>query len=194
MFRKTIAAVFAASLIFAAAPSFASTEGDAEAHVYLEVLPHVAVFPILYSIDGGAIQFGEHSIRVNWRIEANVQHLTVWGAATHLYKADLVGVVPPIPLDLPKGIEVIDPVAESGATGVFSPNNGDDWILEYDDTIPNYPINSLGGRKTVGTEFQSSAIGHFSHDFDFDVFWNLVATEQPQGEYSGFVMIFVSLL
>ena len=171
--------------LIGAQAAFADLNGDATAHVYVDVVPNVAVGVLTGSVDIGEIQTGDFSATITFRVDANMQDVYLSAAASPLYKGDdpTNTEVAPLPLLESAGI-LFEPTNAN-------PMNGGSNVASYtgDTTIDGFP-----GLLTGQIQFESSQNGHFSQDVDLTVYWQQPDPEQPQGQYSGLVQMFCLLM
>jgi hypothetical protein len=188
MLARILAVAFASCLVFAA-PSMASTDADATAHVAITVDPHVGVQGPSGDVEMGTVQWGDWCWQIPFYIHANFPQVNIWVEATNLYFADIPGApVPPIPL-YGDGVRVIDAVGSQ-----FDPlAGGYDWFLPWRGT-PYDIVDGFMGYKTYGQDYQSSLPCTFSHDLLLEVCWIHEIQELAMGEFSGFVIIHVSMI
>jgi hypothetical protein len=161
-------------------------EGSASAHVYVRVNPNVAVVAETPVVDAGTIQTGEFRATVVFRVDANLQSLYLYAAASPLYKGDDPGNddVDPIPLNLSAGIE-IDPANAN-------PMGGDSQVADYTSDVVE--VDGFPATTTEMLCFESSQNNHFSQPVSVTVCWNQIDNEQPTGEYSGKVKLWAVLM
>ncbi|HUT58160.1 MAG TPA: hypothetical protein VNA25_09965 [Phycisphaerae bacterium] len=179
--KRTMLFVMAGLLLGGAAyTGYADTDGDATVHVYVEVLPNVAVGAPFASVSAGSVQSGEFSCTITFTVDANLQKVWLSAEVTPLFKGDDPNgtEVPPIPIDLTKGVEITCDHA--------TPTGASDNILDYvtPGTLDGFPSQS-----TDSTEFESSQNNHFSQNVYAKVTWNQDDPEKPTGEYSGLVKL-----
>jgi hypothetical protein len=155
----------------------AELSGDAEAHVYVDVTANIAVSVLTPIVDIGSIQSGEFASHIRFRIDANVEQVSMQIIATDLYKGNSGTSLFKIPVG-GGGTEVV-PV-EGNET------EGGDNFLEWDvaDTL-----RDMNAQKSVSGDFESGQAGHFSQDVDVTVTYTQDDDELPTGEYSGWVKI-----
>ena len=174
------------ALMLAAGTVRGDTEGSASAHVYVVVDPNVAVSAETPIVDAGTVQTGEFSATICFRVDANLQMVYLYAAASGLYKGDdpTGSEVPPIPLNLSAGIEI-------------APTNANP--VEGGSNIANYQSDQvdIDGFSAVTTDmicFESSQNNHFSQSVYITVWWIQDDPEKPTGEYSGKVKLWAVLM
>ena len=91
--------------------------------------------------------------------------------------------MPPIPVNLSEGVE-IDP-------DNANPINGESQVASYTGT-GSYSAGegTFPGKTTEEIVFESSQNGHFSQDVVVTPTWTNTNDEKPQGEYSGYVVLY----
>ena len=167
--------------------------GHASTHVFLQIDPNISMSAAAPEVDGGTLQMGQALVLIDFRIDANTEAVQLSAIVTPLYKGnDPTGVeVLPIPVDLPAGV-AIDAVNANEI-------QGGDGIAPYLDPTPGaVPIPDLvdapeglfPGHPTVEVIYESSQSGHFSQDLTLAVAYQNDDPEKPQGEYSGYVVLF----
>lgn len=161
-------------------------EGSASAHVYVRVDPNVAVGALTPIVDAGTVQTGEFYATIIFRVDANLQSIYLYAAASPLYKGDdPTGTeVLPIPLNLSAGIE-IDP-------DNANPMEGDSQVADYTSDVVD--VDGFPATTTEMLCYESSQNNHFSQDVAVTVCWNQIDDEQPTGEYSGKVKLWAVLM
>ena len=161
------------------------TEGDATATVFVVVDPNVAVTAGTPIVDAGTVQMGQFCATIRFRVDANLQQVSLSVEASDLWKGDdpLGTEVLPIPLDLSAGAVIAPtnamPLAGGSTTASYT----------GDTQIGNFPAKS-----TELIAFESSQNNHFSQDVFVTVCWNQDDPEKPTGEYSGKVKLNCILL
>jgi len=178
-----IAAVLLSTVALVSA-SYADPESDDAAHVYVNVNPNIAV-QAPTTVDLGDLQTGTVSEDITFRIDANTEAVALRGFVTKLYKGDD-----------PTGTEVAPIDVDTSAQLPMDPANaneiqGGDGIAAYQ-TTGEY--NGFLGDGTETLVFESSQDGHFSQDVTIRPTWVNLDNEKPQGEYSGFVVLYASVV
>ena len=160
---------------------WAGLEGEAKARVYGRVQPSVAVGVLNASISLGAVETGDFSGIIGFRIESNADCIGIWAAASNLYKGGnpLDPEVAPLPVLQSEGIW-IDPVSAA-------PLNGAARKADYTGAAQ---INGFAGYITGRIDFESSQIARFSQDVYLTVHWTQPDAAKPRGQYSGQVAIY----
>ncbi len=164
---------------------YADPAGQAAAHVYLKINPNIAVQAIDSNLNLGTLQTGDVSLPILFRIDANTEAVAISGLVTDLYKGDdpTNKDVAPIVVDLTKGFPISPEHAKQIAGG-----NG---IASY---IGSSPYNGFNGHTTQQLTFESSQNGHFSQNVQVQPAWINTDNEKPQGEYSGWVVLYSSVI
>jgi len=163
------------------------TEGSAAAHVFVNVDPNVGVQASTAIVDAGTVQTGDFSATIDFRVDANLQVVTLYAVASPLYKGDdPTGTeVAPIPLNLSEGIEIdpdnANPLGGGSQVAAFISGTTED-------------IDGFPGVPTEQITFESSQNNHFSQNVRLTVVWNQDDPEKPTGEYSGKVKLWALLL
>jgi hypothetical protein len=165
--------------------AYAETSASASAHVVLRIDPNISVEAIDYNVDLGTLQTGEVSAPITFRIDANTQAVAISGLVTKLYKGDdpTSTVVTPIDVKQEEGV-VIEPEHAKEVRG----GNG---RAEY---VGAGSFNGFEGYVTEQLVFESSQKGRFSQEVDVTPTWFNEDPEKPQGEYSGFVVLYSSVV
>lgn len=178
------AAAMAALLV--SGKSDAAQTADATEHVYVTVAPIVSVSVLGSDVHIPDITVGEFTADVGFRVDANVESLSLGVATTALYKAgDPTSLaVPPLKVDQTIGATI---TAEHA-----NPLRGASNVAQYGATAINY--NGFAAFRTNDIPFESSQNGRFSQDVNVHVGWQQTNPEQPQGEYSGYVVLYAALV
>jgi hypothetical protein len=196
--RKLLAlAVVGAFLVPAAA--FADIEFSSTKRVQVAILPTIAVSNAgADAVLGSAIQTGNVTLQVPFRIDANTQFIMMQAFATDLFKADAGTVgsqsVHRIFHTGTVGV-VVDPAPDPEAGGVVGAN-GPSSLAYAGSTAVTFPT-SLGIWEFYPTtleRYESGIRGRFSHDLRLGVTWRNLNSELPQGNYSGFVRLFAQVV
>lgn len=177
--------LFLAACIFAIAGfAIAEETGHATAHTFVDVDPNIAVNVLTPNVDLGTIQMGMFPGVFLFRVDANVEMVTLWVEATYLYKGNdpFDPLVPPILIDREIGVTVSPANA--------NPIEGGRNVLMFDE-LTDY--NGFVAWLTDDMEFESSQPGYFSQDVMVTLQWRQEDPEKPQGEYSGWVLLFASV-
>jgi hypothetical protein len=162
--------------------------GEASCHVYVDVIPNVAVMAMQPVVDLGSIQTGVFSGTIPFRVDANTERVRIWGAVTKLYKGDLGG--PPDSLDVePIKIQFLSTL------GIY-PHNGNPVGGEDNEAVyyTLFFVDGLQGYMAQPIVFESAQNGHFSQQVDLVARWEQADPEKPMGEYSGKVRIFTEVV
>jgi hypothetical protein len=160
--------------------------GSASAHVYININPNISMGSVGL-VDGGTLQTGQAAIDILFRIDANTEAVELSAFVSPLFKGnDPAGTeVAPIPVDLGAGVKM-DPTAANEIQG----GNG---VAPYLGAATNPWIAAEGafpGFETEALVFESSQDGHFSQDVLVTATWENSDPEKPQGEYSGYVVLY----
>ncbi|MBL7218523.1 MAG: hypothetical protein ISS69_00275 [Phycisphaerae bacterium] len=164
------------------------TEGSASAHVFVKVDPNVGVQASTAIVNAGTVQTGDFTATIDFRVDANLQVVTLYAAASPLFKGDdpLGTEVQPIPLNVTAGIE-IDP-------DNANPLGGGSQVAAFLIGGATEDIDGFPGVPTEQITFESSQNNHFSQNVRLTVTWNQDDPEKPTGEYSGKVKLTALLL
>jgi hypothetical protein len=182
MKAKLLAILMAVAMV--SGPAFADEVDSACAHVFVNILPTVAVSaPVDVLLD--AIQ-ATQCLRASlvFQVEANLQTIDMFVTVSNLYKGDDPAseyFIPVKPGHDDKDVKV----QPANGSETFA-GGGDNW-LAYTDTP-----TTLKGYAALETEigtFESGQSGHFSQDVTVSVSWTQDNPELPVGEYSGWVML-----
>lgn len=164
--------------------AFADLDGDASSHVWVDVVPNVAVAVLDTQVDIGEIQTGDFSSTITFRVDANMEDVNLSALVTDLYKGD-------DPTDA-----TVAPIVVNNAAGVViaptdaNPTNGATNVAIL---APGALFGDFTASQSSEINFESSQNGHFSQDVDVTVTWTQDDPEKPQGEYSGHVQFFCLL-
>ena len=183
--KKIMSIIF--SLVFCLVLAYSASadlDGNATAHVWIDVVPNVAVGVLSSSVDAGQVQTGDFSSTILFRIDANMEDVNLTPYASNLYKGDdpTNDEVKPILVNVSDGI-LIEPTNAN-------PTNGSSNIAGL---VGPADINGFPGFEFAPINFESSQNGHFSQDVAITVTWTQDDPEKPQGEYSGYVQLYCML-
>jgi hypothetical protein len=161
--------------------------GNASAHVYLNINPNISMGAISSIVDGGTLQTGSATIEIVFRIDANTEAVIMSGFVSPLFKGnDPAGTeVPPLAVDLNAGLK-IDPETATEVQG----GDGTATYIGAAASPWSAPEGDFPGFSTEELVFESSQDGHFSQDVVVTATWLNDDPEKPQGEYSGYVVLF----
>lgn len=164
--------------------AFADTDGQAMAHVFVDVDPNIAVMALTGNVDLGSVQIGSFDGNAIFRVDANEEAVTLGVATTHLYKGNdpFNNEVAPLPVDTRRGA-VIDPANAN-------PMEGGSNVAQYGPgVVVDTSYGPMEGFRTNDITFESSQNGHFSQDVSVTVGWDQPDPEQVQGQYSGYIVL-----
>ena len=168
------------SMCFVSPAVFADTEGDAVATATVEIIPNITIAQDPTGADMQEIQTGLFSGDFVFRIDSNMQYVTIGICASDLYKGGQTGgEVLPIPVADSEGV-IVNPEFSNAST------------LAYNTDDPD--VGGLAGSSFTQQEFESTQSGHFSADVDVTVTWDQDDAEKPQGDYSGYVKLFALIM
>jgi hypothetical protein len=159
--------------------------GEAVAHVWVDVVANVAVGVATPNVDIGEVAYGKFPAQVVFRVDANVESVKLTVVATDLYKGDD-----------PASIFVIPVCTDAGEGALVQPTNanamaGHGNLLAW--TGGDTTLNGMNAVQSETVEFESGQNGHFSQDVMVTVKYNQIDPELPKGEYSGFVKLVVEI-
>ena len=183
--KKAIAIIFGMLSVFAFVLSAnADLDSNAKAHVWVDVVPNVAVGVLSSSVDIGDVQTGNFSATIMFRVDANMEDVNLQPVASMLYKGDdpTNQDVAPIPLNTGAGV-LIQPTNANPTAGASNIARA----------LEPANIDGFEGFRFDQINFESSQNGHFSQDVAITVTWLQDDPEKPQGEYSGYVQLFCLL-
>lgn len=177
-------------LTFGMAPVNADTESHSMAHVYVNVVSNISVQTLTSNVGMDDVQTGNITGELKFRVEANMEAVTISAGATKLYKGDDPSndEVAPILLDTEKGATYIADNANplAGASNNAPCSESAEQVLTPNGPMDSYDCDSI--------KFESSQDGHFSQDVMVELHWNQDDPEKTTGEYSGYVFFWASLL
>ena len=156
----------------------------ASSHVFVDVVPNIALTTMAADIDLGDIQLGWFTGTIPFQVHANTEQVDIWAVTSMLYKGDIFHVnldsleVPPIFL-APQTEAGIYPEQASpvGGEDNLAPYRGIEWI------------DGFRGYFTLPIRFESAQNNRFSQLVDLVITWNQDDPEKPMGEYSGKVKL-----
>lgn len=182
--KKLLVLVLALVVIGAASYSYADPAASAVAHVTLTINPNIALQVIESHVNMGTTQTGDVQFPIRFRIDANTQSVGISGLVTKLYKGDAPNIseVEPIPVNLTAGL-LIDPEFANEVAG-------GDGIASY---VGTADYLGFAGEVTEALTFESGQNNHFSQDVTVAPTWNNADEEKPQGEYSGYVVLYATI-
>lgn len=187
--KSIIIATLVLSLGFATL-AMADPDDSAQAHVYLNIDPNIAVEALTANVSGGTLQTGIREIPILFRIDANTEAVALSALVTQLYKGDDPNntEVAPVAVDLTEGVDV----AADNAHAI----NGQDDNLPYSGNTSSVQNEkgTFAGYLTSEVTFESSQNGHFSQNVLLTPSWTNEDNEKPQGEYSGYVVLYASVV
>ena len=178
-------AIAAVALMLAGGAAWAADpilSGEAEAHVWVDVVSNIAVGIDDPDVDIGSIAFGEFDAVITFRIDANVESVKITITATDLYKGDTAASTWKIPVKRGDDTGALVQPAMGNAMGGHS--NLLAWLAGH----VAYP-NGMNASVSETVEFESGQNGHFSQDVDVTITYDQNYAELPRGEYSGFVKL-----
>ncbi len=186
--KKSMSVLLILALLGFAGTAMADPTDNAVSHVFLNIVPNIAVSAIDSNLAAQNLQTGVVSLPITFRIDANTEAVDLSVLVTNLYKGDDPG-----------GTEV-DPILPSGGGVLIDPANaneinGGDGFAEY--VAGGKYTNSKGtfeGLQTQEVIFESSQDGHFSQDVEVIPSWSNEDDEKPVGQYSGYVLLYAAVV
>ena len=180
----TVIAIALMGLALVSTGAVADETACAAAKVILNIDPNIGILPPS-TINMGTLQTGDVSADLVFRIDANTEAVSLSALVTDLWKGDDPNgtEVDPIPVNLSAGLE-IDP-------DNANPINGGSQVADYIGTC-SYSASegTFPGKTTEEITFESSQDGHFSQNVTVTPTWTNIDEEKPQGEYSGYVVLY----
>lgn len=184
----TVLAIAVLALALTSTVAFADPNDNAAAKVFLNIDPNIAISGPA-SVNAGTLQTGPKSVEITFRVDANTEAVKLSALVTDLWKGDdpTGTAVSPIPVDQEAGVEM-DPTNAN-------PINGSDSVAQYTGT-GSYSASEgvFPGRTTEQITFESSQNGHFSQNVVVTPQWVNIDNEKPQGQYSGYVVLFAGVV
>ncbi len=182
--KKLLALALALVVLGAASYSYADFSSEAVAHVYVQVNPNIAVSAIDSNVNMQTIQSDDITWPITFRIDANTESVGISGLVTKLYKGDD-----------PTGTEVLPIPVKTSAGLVIDPTNasevaGGDGIAAY---VGVGSYLGFAGELSEALTFESSQDNHFSQEVEVSPTWFNIDEEKPQGEYSGYVVLYATI-
>lgn len=179
MRAKSLLAILLA-LVMGSGVAFADLTSSATATVAVNVVSNVAVGVVTTVVNFGNIQTGPFGGPIVFRVDANVQVITLSVAVSNLFKDD----APTSPYFIP--INVVAGVGVAPVIGSELPAGQDNKLAYVTTPILVGPYAGLATE--VGT-FGSGQNNHFSQEVVVTPSWVQVDPELPTGEYSGLVVL-----
>lgn len=188
--KSYLATAVATALALSTTAVNADTESHSSAHVYVNVVSNISVQALTSNVGMDDVQTGDITGELKFRVEANMEAVTISAGATKLYKGDDPSniEVEPILLDTEKGATYIADNANplAGASNNASCSESAEQVLTPNGPMDSYDCDSI--------KFESSQDGYFSQDVMVELHWNQDDPEKTTGEYSGYVFFWASLL
>ncbi|MDD5773752.1 MAG: hypothetical protein PHX78_09850 [bacterium] len=161
---------------------------NAAAHVFLNIVPNIAVTATDANVAAQSLQTGAVLVPISFRVDANTEAVDLSVLVTNLYKGND-----------PAGTEVA-PILPAGGGVQIDPDNanemgGGDGFAEFV-TGGSY-TNEKGtfeGMQTQEVIFESSQNGHFSQNVEVIPSWSNEDNEKPVGQYSGYVILYSAVV
>ena len=179
--------VIALAICLSGSMAMAELAGEADAHVYVDVVSNIAVGVVTSNVDLGQVQVGPFPGEIIFRIDANVEQVDISVQASNLYKGDV-----------PTSLFII-PVKTGEATdgAMVQPELGNAVVGHGNLLAWLSGVITVNGFDGVGSEawtFESSQSGHFSQDVTVGLEYDQTDPELPKGEYSGWVKLIATVL
>jgi len=187
MEKKLMVAAVALITLFAGTAVNAELEGDADAHLYVDVVSNIAVGVVTSNVDLGNVQIGPFPGQVIFRIDANVEQVSITVTASNLYKGDVAS--------SPSFIPVSTGTSSDGA--LVEPDEGN--AMEGHGNLLQWlagvvVLNGMNGVASETWDFESGQSGHFSQNVTVSLEYDQADPELPKGEYSGWVKLAASVM
>lgn len=186
MDRRYLIVVFGTLFFFQSFISLTEAEEEARAmvKVVLTIDHTISIAPLDVVVDAGVLDTGDAAVPIVYRVDSNSENIALSAVVTNLYKADDPSSVEveAIPVNLSNGVAMRAQHASqaAGGDGIAS-YVGTDTITTNEDAMEGYLTEELA--------FESSQNGRFSQDVEIVPTWTSADPEQPEGEYSGYVVV-----
>lgn len=184
MIRCITSSVLGVGLLALICAAAAEDIGHATAHAHVVVNPNLAVVALTPNVDLGTVQVGTFPGVIVFRVDANVETISLWCVGTYLYQGND-----------PRGpqIEPIGLFRDGGAR--FEPTSanpiqGGSNVAPFLETVD---FNGFTGWISDRIAFESSQPGYFSQDVILTLSWDQPDPEKPRGEYAGWVILWASV-
>ena len=156
-------------------------DGEAEAHVWVDVVANLAVGVLSSNVDVGEIATGVFPAEIRFRVDANVEQVKFAVIASDLYKGDS----PLSPYKIPVK------TGDSADGALVQPDDGNAMaghsnVLAW---LNSTLLHDMTAWESEQVEFESGQGGHFSQDVTVTVEYDQGDPELPTGEYSGWVKL-----
>lgn len=185
--KKMLVLILALMFIGVATQVYADNSNSAVARVEITVAPNIAVATLTPNVQLGSIQKGSFKAPFIWRIDANVEQVSLMLEASNLYKGDDPSTAFQLALDTGTPAAVV-PANGNAVMGPSGHENILAWSGGVGAPIPGNPVPY----PTVASEtwaFESSTSGNFSQNVTTTISYKGPALELPQGPYSGKVRL-----
>jgi len=158
--------------------------GHATAHAHVVVSSNISVVALTPNVDLGTVQVGTFPGVIVFRVDANVEMVSLWCVGTSLYKGNdpRDPQVAPIVLYRDGGAR-LEPTSAA-------PIQGGSTVAPFLETVD---FNGFTGWISDRIAFESSQPGYFSQDVILTLTWDQPDPEKPRGEYSGWVILWASV-
>ena len=155
---------------------------EAEAHVYVNVVPNIVVGISDPNLDCGEISVGEFEAQVTFRVDANVGSVKIAVMATDLYKGDSPSSSWTIPVKRADGEGAL--VEPKSGNAMAGHGNSLAWLpgqVSYE--------NGMNASESEAVPFESGQDGRFSQNVDVTIRYDQARADLPTGQYGGFVKL-----
>lgn len=161
--------------------------GEADAHMYVNVVSNIAVGVVTSNVNLGQVQIGVFPGQIIFRVDANVEQVAMCVQASNLYKGDVASSIYLIPV---KTGLATDGALVQPALGNAIAGHGNllAWLAGV------VQVNGFNGVASECWTFESSQGGHFSQDVTVNLEYDQIDPELPKGEYSGWVKLIATVL
>ena len=180
-------ALILAAVVLSAGTALADLSGQADAHVYVDVVSNLSLCTVTISVDMGQVQTGIVEGQIIYCVHANVECIEFSVMATHLFKARDPFSAYRIPV-------------KTGAVGdgaLVQPQLGN-AVMGHGNLLAWLPgdcfVNAFPGVASEAWCFESAQAGRFSQDVVVGVRYSQDDPGLPKGEYSGWVKLVATVL
>jgi len=166
----------------------ANETSSAMAQVSITVVPNITAGVVSAAMQPD-VKVGPFSAEITFHVEANEEAVSLGVASTHLYKGDDLTLteVAPLAVNTNAGVTILPKNA--------NPLGGGQTHVSYGNAITiSTPRGEMHGFKSNSIAFESAQNGRFSQDVKVTTGWLQSDPEKPQGEYSGYVVLYTALL
>jgi hypothetical protein len=171
-------------------------KGEAECHVWVEVVASIAVGCPDAHVNAGQVTGSmPFDVTATFRVDANTQEVSMYVIATHLYKADTGDADTKIDVSRSDDVLVQPEIGNELNQNGVGFDNMLAWLPgEVDYPDPSDPAASpLKALQSEIGDFQSGQAGHFSQAVDVTVTYFADDAELTKGEYSGYIKLVATI-